>query len=102
VTSTSHIREDDIMARYLVERTFADGLEIPTNDEGAKATREVVEGNAQHGVTWVQSYVNPDRTATFCIYDGPSPESIRMAAETTGLPVDRITEVSVLDPYFYH
>ena len=28
--------------------------------------------------------------------------AIRMAAETTGLPVDRITEVSVLDPYFYH
>jgi Protein of unknown function (DUF4242) len=90
------------MTRYLVERTFPDGLAIPTDDEGAKATQDVVDGNAQHGVTWVQSYVNPDHTATFCIYDGPSPEAIRMAAETTGLPVDRITEVRVLDPYFYH
>lgn len=53
-------------------------------------------------MTWVHSYVNPARTATYCIYDGPSPEAIRMAAQTNGLPVDRITEVSVLDPYFYH
>jgi hypothetical protein len=90
------------MSRYLVERTFADGLAIPVDDDGANALRDVVAGNAEHGVTWVHSYVNPDRTATFCIYDGPSPEAIRMAAETTGLPVDRITEVSVLDPYFYH
>ncbi|MGH3784129.1 MAG: DUF4242 domain-containing protein [Pseudonocardiaceae bacterium] len=90
------------MTRYLIERTFADGLAIPTDDDGAKTCHNVVDGNAAHGVTWVHSYVNPDRTATYCIYDGPSPEAIRMAAQTTGLPVDRITEVSVLDPYFYH
>jgi len=29
-------------------------------------------------------------------------EAIRMAANDTGLPVDRITEVSVLNPYSYH
>jgi hypothetical protein len=44
------------------------------------------------GVTWVHSYVNPDRTKTFCIYDGPSPEAIRTVAERNKLPVDRITE----------
>jgi hypothetical protein len=42
-----------------------------------------------------------DKTKTFCIYDGPSPEAIRRAARRNSLPVDRITEVSVLDPYFY-
>jgi hypothetical protein len=90
------------MSRYLVERMFTDGLAITIDDDGAKTLREVMDGNAEHGVTWVHSYVSPDRTATFCIYDGPSPEAIRMAAEATGLPVNRITEVSVLDPYFYH
>lgn len=90
------------MTRYLVERTFTHGLAIPTDDEGANVTQQVVDGNAKHGVTWVQSYVNPDHTSTFCIYDGPTPEAIRMAAETNGLPVDRITEIRVLDPYFYH
>jgi len=46
--------------------------------------------------------VSTDKTTTFCIYDGPSPEAIRQAAQIKGPPVDQVTEVSVLDPYFYH
>jgi hypothetical protein len=90
------------MTRYLVQRTFPDGLGIPTNHDGAKTTAAVVAGNAKHGVTWVHSYVTPDKHTTFCIYDGPDTDSIRAAAERNGLPVDSVTEVSVLDPYFYH
>lgn len=89
------------MPRYLVERTFPDGLTIPTNVEGAKGCLGVVGRNTDEDVTWVHSYVKPDRTRTFCIYDGPNPEAIRRAAERNGLPVDRMTEVRVLDPYFY-
>ena len=48
----------------------------------------------------VHSYVSDDHAKTFCVYDGPSPEAIRLAAERNGLPVDAITEVRVLDPYF--
>lgn len=89
------------MSRYLVERTFPDGLSIPLTASGAEACLGVVNGNAGVGVTWVHSYVTPDRRKTFCIYDGPDPESISAAAERTGLPVDSVTEVRVLDPYFY-
>jgi Protein of unknown function (DUF4242) len=89
------------MPRFLVERSFADGLQIPADEQGAKACLVVVDGNATEGVTWVHSYVTPDRRRTFCVYDGPSPEAIRRAAQTNQLPVDRITEVRVLDPYFY-
>ncbi|HEX6269541.1 MAG TPA: DUF4242 domain-containing protein [Anaerolineales bacterium] len=89
------------MPRYLVERTFPDGLAIPMNDEGAQVCLTVVGNNAVEGVTWVHSYVTDDKGKTFCIYDAPSPEAIRTAAERNGLPVDRITEVRVLDPYFY-
>ena len=89
------------MPRYLVERTFPGGLEIPQDASGVAACLTVVDGNATHDVTWVHSYVSPDHEKTFCIYDGPSPEAIRAAAGTNGLPVDSITEVSVLDPYFY-
>jgi hypothetical protein len=78
-----------------------EGLAIPVDDRGAKTCRVVVDGNATEGVTWVHSYVTPDKQRTFCIYDGPSPEAIRRAAETNQLPVDRITQVQVLDPYFY-
>ncbi len=89
------------MPRYLVERSFTDGLAIPVDESGAGICRSVVANNAEDLVTWVHSYVTLDKTRTFCIYDGPSPEAIRRAARRNGLPVDRIIEVSVLDPYFY-
>lgn len=89
------------MNRYLVERTFPQGLVIPVTAEGAQVCLNVVERNSTVGVTWVHSYVSEDKGKTFCVYDGPDPESIRKAAEKNGLPVDRITQVSVLDPYFY-
>ena len=89
------------MPRYLVERTFPDGLNIPMTADGAKACMGVVAKNAEQAVTWVHSYVTPDRKQTYCIYDAPTPEAIRAVAKRNELPVDRITEVSVLDPYFY-
>jgi Protein of unknown function (DUF4242) len=89
------------MPRYVVQRTFPDGLRIPVDEQGAKTCLNVVDTNADSGVTWVHSYVSNDKSATFCVYDGPSPEAIRHVAELNGLPVDRITEVRVLDPYFY-
>lgn len=89
------------MPRYLVERTFPAGLSIPQTKEGGDMCRTVVDNNAKDGVTWVHSYVNPDHSRTFCVYDGPSPEAIRHAADRSKLPVDQITEISVLNPYFY-
>jgi hypothetical protein len=46
--------------------------------------------------------VSADRKQTFCIYDAPNPEAVKTVAEKNALPVTKITEVRVLDPYFYH
>jgi hypothetical protein len=89
------------MPRFVIERSFPEGLAIPTNADGAKACVAVVNNNAEEHVTWVTSYVTPDRTKTYCVYDGPSTNAIQRAATANGLPVDGITEVRVLDPYFY-
>lgn len=89
------------MPRYVIERNFPNGLEIPMSPKGAEGTLKVVNRNAEEGVTWVHSYVTQDKKKSFCVYDGPTPEAIRKAAEKSGLPVDRISEVRVLDPYFY-
>ncbi|WP_426592859.1 DUF4242 domain-containing protein [Cellulomonas sp. McL0617] len=70
-------------------------------EQGAAICRSVVDTNADVAVTWVHSYVSQDKSKTFCVYDGPDPESIRRAAVRNGLPVDVITQVAVLDPYFY-
>lgn len=89
------------MPRYVIERTFPDGLRIPGGSEGGAVCSAVVERNADEGVTWVHSYVSADGRKTFCVYDAPSPEAIRKTAGRNELPVDRITQVSVLDPYSY-
>jgi hypothetical protein len=55
------------MPRYLIERSFPDGLAIPVDDQGAKTCLAVVDHNATEGVTWLHSYVTPDRRTTFCV-----------------------------------
>jgi hypothetical protein len=89
------------MPRYVVERAFPDGLWIPGGPDGAAACPAVVDRNADEGVTWVHSYVSEDNRKTFCVCDAPTPEAIRRASSLNEIPVDRITEVRVLDPYRY-
>jgi hypothetical protein len=89
------------MPRYLVQRSFPEGLHIPINDEGVAVCGGVVGRNAEEGVAWVHSYVSEEKTRTFCVYDALSPEAIRKVAAANQLPVDQITRVTVLDPYFY-
>lgn len=89
------------MPRYIVERKFTDAMQIPVDETGAKACHAIVDTNSADQVTWVHSYVSTDKTRTFCICDGPSPEAIRRTARRNKLSVLKITEVRVLDPYFY-
>jgi hypothetical protein len=89
------------MPRYMIERTFPEGLGLMPDTQGRQIAEKVIGNNAQQGVTWVHSYVTMDKKNTYCIYDGPSPEAIRKVAERNGLPIERITEVRVLDPYFH-
>ena len=81
------------MPRYLVERAFVEPPRL--------AVDAVIARNEYLGVTWFHSYVDEDTGTMFCLYEAPSPEAIRNAARQSGLPVDRITRVRVLDPYFY-
>jgi hypothetical protein len=89
------------MPRYLVEQTFPDCLPIAAGPEGQRLVQAILGNEALDGVTWIRTYVSADKRRTFCICDAPTPEAVRRAAQRNGLPVDRITEVRVLDPYFY-
>jgi hypothetical protein len=84
------------MPRYIVERILGDGWPISADD-----CRGVLQRNTDEGVKWIQSYVSEDGTTAFCLYDAPTPEAIRKTGARNSLPVDRITQVRVLDPYFY-
>ena len=89
------------MPRYLVERTFPDGLSIPADDSGAKLCLGVVGGNAELGVTWVHLYVSLDKKDPRTASTTAQPRIHPAGGQHNGLPIDRITEVRVLDPYFY-
>ncbi|HKZ69062.1 MAG TPA: DUF4242 domain-containing protein [Anaerolineales bacterium] len=89
------------MPRYLIEQTFPERLNIPANAEGVQIVQAIIGNDVLDSVTWIHSYVSADKRKTFCICDAPTPEAVRHAAQRNGLPVDRITEVRVLDPYFY-
>jgi len=89
------------MPRYLIERNLPDGLALVPNEQGRNAVTGIISNNTLNGVTWLHSYVAHDKKRSFCIYDAPSPEAIRKVADRNGLPIERIVEVRVLDPYFY-
>lgn len=90
------------MPRYLIERSLPDGLVIPAGSGGRRLLQSMIACNSDRNVTWIHSYVSIDQRKTFCVYDAPSPEAVRLSARSNSLPVDRITEVSLLDPYAFH
>jgi predicted RNA-binding protein with PIN domain len=89
------------MPRYVVERQVPRGLGAEAGLKAFGAREDDLERDREQGVTWLHSYVSEDRKKTFCVYDGPSPEAIRRTAARNRLPIERITQVRVLDPYVY-
>lgn len=81
------------MALYLIERTFAEQLDLSSND-----VRMIEEVNADVGVSWLFSFLSADRHHSYCLYEAPSPEAIIEAARQANVPVDNVIEVSRLVP----
>jgi len=76
------------MALFVVERTFAEQLELTTDD-----VRLIEEINADEGVRWVFSFLSADRRRTYCLYEAPSAAAIQAAARRGNIPADAIVEV---------
>jgi hypothetical protein len=85
------------MYRYFVERTFGPGGPSLAPRTGEPAQPMFIQAHDVCGVTWLRSYLTADLGRSYCIVDGPSPEAVRQAARVSGLPVDRISEVRVLE-----
>jgi len=73
---------------YVIERTFAEQLELSGDD-----VKLIEEINADEGVRWLFSFLSADRRRTYCLYEAPSPDAIRAAARRGNIPVDEIVEV---------
>jgi hypothetical protein len=81
------------MALYLIERTFADKLDLTSDD-----VELIEEINADVGVNWLFSFLSADRHRSYCLYEAPSPDAIIEAARQANVPVDNVIEVSRFVP----
>jgi hypothetical protein len=89
------------MPRYLIERTFKNNLITSLSSDGEKDHLSFINNNSECNATWLHSYISDDKSKSFCIYDAPTPEAVRKAATRNRLPIDKITEVKILEPYLY-
>ena len=84
------------MPRFLIERNFAEALVV--TKEGADQVRQI---NDQEGIKWLFSFLSPDKRKTYCLYEAPNAEAIRVAARRANIPADVIIEVSELRPEMF-
>ncbi len=84
------------MPRFLIERNFAEEVE---------ATKDIADNiiriNDEEGVRWLFSFLSPDKRKTYCLYDAPNAEAIRIAARRANIPADVVIEVSEVRPEMF-
>lgn len=83
------------MALYMIERSFAEQLDLSQDD-----VEMIEEINGEEGVNWLFSFLSADRRRTYCLYEAPSPEAILAAARKADVPADAVVEVGPATPQF--
>ncbi|MEX3846279.1 DUF4242 domain-containing protein [Paraburkholderia sp. BR10882] len=84
------------MPRFIIERNFAEKLEL--TNEAALGIKQI---NDEEGVQWLFSFLSADKKKTYCLYEAPNAEAILSAARRCQIPADAIVEVSDLRPEMY-
>jgi len=84
------------MPRFIIERNFAEKLEVTK-----EASDHVQRINDAEGVKWIFSFLSADKRKTYCLYEAASAEAIRIAADRAGLPADVITQVDEISPAMF-
>ena len=84
------------MPLFLIERNFAEQVELNRDD-----VLQVTQANADVGIQWLFSFLSADKKKSYCLYEAPSAEAIREAAQRLNVPVDVIIEVGELRPEMF-
>ncbi len=84
------------MARFMIERNFAERLEMTK-----EAADQVARVNDEEGVKWLFSFLSADKRKTYCLYEAPDAESIRRAAKRLSIPADVVIEIGDLRPEMF-
>jgi hypothetical protein len=84
------------MPLFLIERNFAEQLEVNRDDQ-----LRIAQINDDVGVQWLFSFLSADKKKTYCLYEAPSADEIREAARRANIPADEIVEVGELRPEMF-
>ena len=76
------------MPRYIIERSFAEQLQLTKG--GVESLNRI---NDEEGVAWIFSFLSADKKKTYCLYEAPSSEAILSAARRNNIPADAIIEI---------
>jgi hypothetical protein len=80
------------MPRYIIEREVGKLTREQINATGRRSNA-VLAG--MDGVVWIKSYVSDAEGKIFCEYEAPNAEAVLEHARRTGIPANRISEVSL-------
>jgi hypothetical protein len=80
------------MPRYMIERKFAEKVELDK-----QATDQINRINDEEGVKWLFSFLSADKMKSYCLYEAANPEAIRSAARRNNIPADAIIEVGATE-----
>jgi len=80
------------MPRYIIERTVGE-LTPEQWDAAGHKSNEVL--STMEGVVWIRSYISHAEGKVYCEYDAPSKDAVVEHARLAGLPVDKISEISL-------
>ena len=84
------------MPMYVIERAFAEQLDLTSED-----VKLIEEVNTDEGVHWLFSFLSADRRRSYCLYEAPSPDMIVAAAKRAGIPADAVVEVNRISAEMY-
>lgn len=84
---------DPLMALFLVERQFAEALNLD-----ADAVEGVIAVNDEVGVRWVTSFLSADKRKSYCLYEAENEAAIVEAARRVGVPADVVVAVDEFIP----
>jgi hypothetical protein len=80
------------MPRYIIERTVGTLTPEEIDAVGRKSNAVLDE---MQDVRWIRSYISHAAGKIYCEYDAPSIDAIMEHARRAGIPVDKVSEVSL-------
>src|SRR5437879_13355230 len=81
------------MPLYLIHRNFAEQIEVNRDD-----VLQINQVNADVGIQWLFSFLSADKKKSYFLYEAPSAEAIREAAQRLNVPAHVTIEVGDIGP----